>query len=189
MFIGFAEPYFNLIDSGALYRRPFVILYMVFAGLNLLSILGVLGFMFTGGVGPIVMGLFMIFAFWVGFQLWWNRREKVNAFVTAGSEFVALPVFSHLWQTMGEWLGTFVAIAGVGASLGGLISGPSGSTGFGYGADPMAMLGGLGLVGVISCPLIGFMILIFSRAIAEQIRALVAVANNTRNIEANTQSR
>ena len=110
-----------MIDSGALYRKPFFILYTVFAVLNLLSILGVLGFMFKGGVTLIVTGLFMIFALWIGFQLWWNRREKVNSFVTHGSEFVALPVFSHLFQTIGEWTGTFVVIAGTGASLGGLI--------------------------------------------------------------------
>ncbi len=185
MFLGFAAPYFNLIDSGALYRRPFVILYMVFAGLNLLSILGVLGFMFKGGIALIITGLFTIFALWTGFQLWWNRREKVNAFVTPGSEFVALPVFSHLWQTAGEWAGTFVAIAGTGASLGGLIGG-IGSEGRAYHGDPMAAFSQLGFVGLIACPVAGFLILILSRAIAEQIRVLVAVANNTKNIERHT---
>ncbi len=176
-----------MIDSGALYRKPFVILYMVFAGLNLLSILGVLGFMFKGGIALIITGLFTIFALWIGFQLWWNRREKVNTFVTAGSEFVALPVFSHLWQTIGEWMGTFVAIAGTGASLGGLIGSIGASEQRYYGADPMVMFSELGFAGLIACPLGGFIILIFSRAIAEQIRALVAVANNTRNIELNTR--
>ena len=188
VFLEFARPYFDLIDSGALYRRPFVILYMIFAVLNLLSILGVLGFMFTGGVAPIITGLFMIFAFWIGFQLWWNRRDKVNSFVTPGSEFVALPVFSHLWQTIGEWMGTFVAIAGTGASLAGLLASiGSGGGHRRFGADPMAMFGELGLVGLIACPLAGFLILIFSRAIAEQIRAMVTVANNTRNIDHNTR--
>ena len=186
IFTGFAAPYFNLIDSGALYRRPFVILYMVFAGLNLLSILGVLGFMFKGGIALIITGLFTIFALWVGFQLWWNRREKVNAFVTPGSEFVALPVFSHLWQTIGEWMGTFIAIAGTGASLGGLI-GSIGSSERGSYGDPMAVFSQLGFAGLIACPLGGFIILILSRAIAEQIRALVAVANNTKNIDNNTR--
>lgn len=187
IFTGFAAPYFNLIDSGALYRRPFVILYMVFAVLNLLSILGVLGFMFTGGVAPIITGLFMIFAFWIGFQLWWNRRDKVNSFVTPGSEFVALPVFSHLWQTIGEWMGTFVAIAGTGASLAGLIASMGSGGRRSFGMDPMEMFGQLGLAGLIACPLAGFLILIFSRAIAEQIRAMVTVANNTRNIDLNTR--
>ena len=186
IFTGFAAPFFNMIDSGALYRRPFVILYMVFAGLNLLSILGVLGFMFKGGIALIITGLFTIFALWIGFQLWWNRREKVNSFVTPGSEFVALPVFSHLWQTIGEWMGTFVAIAGTGASLGGLIGSIGSDSRGGRFGDPMAAFSQLGFAGLIACPLGGFLILIFSRAIAEQIRALVAVANNTKNIERNT---
>lgn len=187
MFIGFAAPYFNLIDSGALFRRPFVILYMVLAGLNLLSILGVLGFMFKGGIALIITGLFTIFALWVGFQLWWNRREKIDTFVTPGSEFVALPVFAHLWQTIGEWTGTFVAIAGTGASLGGLVGSIGSENTSYYGGDPMTMFTQLGFTGLIACPIAGFLILIFTRAIAEQIRALVAVANNTKNIDNNTR--
>lgn len=187
MFTGFAAPYFNLIDSGALFRRPFVILYMVLAGLNLLSILGVLGFMFKGGIALIITGLFTIFALWVGFQLWWNRRKKIDAFVTPGSEFVALPVFSHLWQTIGEWTGTFIAIAGTGACLGGLLGSIGSENGGYHGGDPMAMFTQMGAAGLIACPISGFMILIFTRAIAEQIRALVAVANNTKNIDNNTR--
>lgn len=186
IFTSFAAPYFDLIDSGALYRKPFVILYSILAGLNLLSILGVLGFMFKGGIALIITGLFVIFALWVGFQLWWNRREKVNTFTTAGSEFVALPVFSHLWQTTGEWLGTFIAIAGTGACLGGLIGSIGGGGEANYN-DPMAAFSELGFAGLIACPVGGFIVLIFTRAIAEQIRALVAVANNTRNIEKNTR--
>lgn len=186
VFLEFARPYFDLIDSGALYRKPFMILYIVLAGLNLLSILGVLGFMFKGGIGLIITGLFAIFALWVGFQLWWNRREKVSSFVTPGSEFVALPVVSHLWQTIGEWLGTFVAIAGTGACLGGLIGRIGSSRGDRYG-DPMAQFSQLGFVGLIACPLGGFLIVIVTRAIAEQVRALARVADNTRNIDHNTR--
>lgn len=187
VFTGFARPFFNLIDSGTLYRKPFKIFYTVLAVLNLLSILGILGVMFKGGVGPIITGLFTIFALWVGFQLWWDRKEKVGSFVTPGSEFVALPVFSHLFQTIGEWSGAFVAIVGVGASLGSLLSGSSAPS-FGYGSGLLGMvMGGMGIGGLIASPIIGFLILIVSRAIAEQIRALVAVANNTKAIERNTK--
>jgi hypothetical protein len=187
IFLEFARPYFDLIDSGALYRKPFEILYIILAGLNLLSILGVLGFMFKGGIALIITGLFTMFALWVGFQLWWNRREKVNSFATPGSEFVALPVFSHLWQTAGEWLGTFVAIAGTGASLGGLIGSIGSTDGEGYYSDPMAAFTQLGFVGLVACPVGGFLILIATRAIAEQVRALTRVADNTRNIDRNTK--
>lgn len=188
IFTGFAAPYFRIIDSGALYRKPFVYLYMVLAGLNLLSILGVLYVMFKGNVAGIFVGLFTIFALWIGFQLWWNRREKINAFVTAGSEFVALPVFSHFFQTVGEWFGTMVAIIGTGGSI---VAALSGSHGRSYSSNPMDMMASMGgevpIVGIIACPIAGFMILIVTRAIAEQIRALVAVANNTKNIDINTR--
>lgn len=186
IFTGLAAPYFDLIDSGALYRRPFVILYMVLAGLNLLAILGVLAVMFKGGVAGILIGLFGIFGLWIGFQLWWNRRQKIGTFVSPGSEFVALPVFSHFLQTCGEWFGTMIAIVGTGSSIVIALFGRSG----GYTGSPLdafaMMSGGTPLVGIIASPLAGFLILIVSRAVAEQIRALVAVANNTRNIERNT---
>lgn len=191
IFTNFAAPYIEMIDSGALYRTPFKVLYTVFAALNLLGVLGVLAVMFSGGVGPIVAGLFMIFALWIGFQIWWNRRQQVHTFVTPASEFVALPVFSHLIQTWGEWFGTMMAIGGVGASLGTLISSSGsrdyGGYGGGYGMDPMSMLGDFGAAGIIMCPIMGFLILIISRAVAEQIRALARIADNTRNIDQNTR--
>ena len=187
LFTGFARPYFALIDGGALFRKPFRILYMVLAALNLLSILGVLAVMFKGGVAGILIGLFGIFGLWIGFQLWWDRKDRINQFVSPGSEFVALPVFSHFFQTCGEWFGTLMAIVGTGASLVMALLGRSG----GHGRSPLdlftAMAGDAPLVGLIASPLLGFLIIILTRTIAEQIRALVAVANNTKAIEVNTR--
>jgi hypothetical protein len=189
IFTAFAAPFFNMIDSGALYRRPFVILYMILAFLNLLSILGVLAVMFKGGVAGILIGLFTMFGLWIGFQLWWNRREKINSFVSAGSEFVALPVFSHFFQTCGEWFGTMMAIVGTGSSIVATLFGAGGGGGLGAGPMDLFMMmgGGTPAVGIIASPVAGFLILIVTRAVAEQIRALVAVANNTKNIEINTR--
>lgn len=186
-FTGFARPYFALIDGGALFRKPFRILYMVLAALNLLAILGVLAVMFKGGMAGILIGLFGIFGLWVGFQLWWDRKDRINQYVSPGSEFVALPVFAHFFQTCGEWFGTLMAIVGTGASLVMALLGRSG----GHGRSPLdlftAMAGDAPLVGLIASPLLGFLIIILTRAIAEQIRALVAVANNTKAIEVNTR--
>lgn len=187
LFTGFARPYFALIDGGALFRKPFRILYMVLAALNLLSILGVLAVMFKGGVAGILIGLFGLFGLWIGFQLWWDRKDRINQYVSPGSEFVALPVFAHFFQTCGEWFGTLMAIVGTGASLVMALLGRSG----GHGRSPLdlftAMAGDAPLVGLIASPLLGFLIIILTRAIAEQIRALVAVANNTKAIEVNTR--
>ncbi|MBV6404059.1 MAG: hypothetical protein GFGODING_00807 [Flavobacteriales bacterium] len=184
---GFARPYFALIDGGALFRKPFRILYMVLAALNLLTMLGVLAVMFKGGVSGILIGLFAIFGLWIGFQLWWDRKDRINQFVRPGSEFVALPVFAHFFQTCGEWFGTLMAIVGTGASLVMALLGRGG----GHGGSPLdmftAMAGDAPLAGLIASPLLGFLILIISRAVAEQFRALVAVANNTKAIEVNTR--
>jgi len=51
----------------------------------------------------------------------------------------------------------------------------------------MSMLGEMGAAGIIVAPILGFLILIITRAIAEQIRALARVADNTRNIDHNTK--
>ncbi len=187
IFTDLATPYFNIIDDGTLYRKPFVVLYMILAGLNLLGILGTLYLMFKGNVASIFIGLFVIFGLWVGFQLWWNRRDRINRFSAPGSEFVALPVFSHFFQTCGEWMGTMVAIVGTGGSIVGALFGTAARSYenpfvFAAMADPP-------LIGIIAAPIAGFLILILSRAIAEQIRALVAVANNTRSIDINTRDR
>lgn len=195
-FTSFAAPYFRTIDSGSLYRRPFVWLYMFFAVLNLLCIVAALLAMFKGGFSGVLIGLFSIAGFWVGFQLWWDRKDKVNSFVTPGSDFVALPVFSHFIQTAGEWFGTLMAIVGTGASLVMALFGSSAGYGdMGIGGmgmmNPMDMfmmgMGSAPVVGIILSPVLGFLIIIISRAVAEQIRALVAVANNTKAIDVNTR--
>jgi hypothetical protein len=51
----------------------------------------------------------------------------------------------------------------------------------------MAQFSQLGFVGLIACPLGGFLIVVVTRAIAEQVRALARVADNTRNIDGNTR--
>lgn len=60
----------------------------------------------------ILVWLVIAFVSWLGFQIWWNRREKVYAAATAHDDFVAIPVFSHFIQTFGEWAGMFVGIGG-----------------------------------------------------------------------------
>ncbi|MBK7940276.1 MAG: hypothetical protein IPJ87_00090 [Flavobacteriales bacterium] len=116
LFTGFARPYFALIDGGALFRKPFRILYMVLAALNLLSILGVLAVMFKGGVAGILIGLFGLFGLWIGFRSGGTARTASTSSSARGPEFVALPVFSHFFQTCGEWFSFLMAIVGTGGA-------------------------------------------------------------------------
>lgn len=132
--------------------------------------------MFSGGfkfvIAFILMWLFLAAASWVGFQIWWNRKDKVLMTTADSDEFVSTPVFTHFIQSFGEWLGSFFAIAGFGVALV--------STIFGVGGLPgLDMLNG-GLIYIVLAPLQGFLIIIVFRFVAEQARALVQIANNTK---------
>lgn len=180
-FFNFIQPAIDLVDNGSFFKRPFSWLYLVFAGLNLLMPLYVLymaismnlfssGFKFV--MSFLLMWIFILAAGWVGFQIWWNRKEKVLGTVGENDDFVSTPVFTHFIQTFGEWLGSFIAIAGFGVALVGTI--------FNTGGIPGLNMLGTGVVSILLAPVQGFLIVIVFRFIAEQARALVQIANNTK---------
>ena len=188
-FFTFLDPILGLIDDGAFFRKPFRWLYTLLAALNLLVPIGVLvaaidNHVFNAG-GKFVVAFIVLFLIicglsWFGFQIWWNRRDKVNASSQDGDEFVAIPVFSHFLQTCGEWLGMYVGVGGFVLSLVAAL----------FLGDSSGMMGhalGMGnLVGgsIWSCllfPIYGFLIVVVARVFAELYRALASIANNTRN--------
>ena len=114
----------------------------------------------------------------MGFQLWWDRKTNILILSSTGDEFIATPVFSHFIQTFGEWIGTYIGLVGFGfALLTTIILGEEGSyLGRNLGIPYLET----GLIAVITMPIIGFLIIVFSRFLSEQIRALSSIANNTR---------
>ena len=127
----------------------------------------------------ILVWLVIAFVSWLGFQIWWNRREKVYAAATAHDDFVAIPVFSHFIQTFGEWAGMFVGIGGALLTLIAAI--------FLNGDASMLRMMGTGaffgsgsLIYIVLNPIYGFIIVVVTRAAAETFRALAAIANNTK---------
>lgn len=189
-FTNFIDPFLDYIDSGKLFRKPFDILYLVFAILNLLLPLFILytgikndifstNFKFT--ITFIFIWISIVAASWIGFQIWWNRRTKLNFSSNPEDEFVATPSFSHFVQTAGEWIGSWVAIVGTSFAL---------FTTIIMGSESYYLTGMLGIpfltggfIFIILMPIYGFLIIIVSRFIAEQIRALTSIANNTRKIQ------
>ena len=181
IFFNFIQPAIDSVDSGKFFKRPFSWLYLIFAVLNLLMPLFILyqaiqykafsgGFKFVASF--ILMWIFVAAASWVGFQIWWNRKDKVLETSAGSDEFVSTPVFTHFIQSFGEWLGSYFAIAGFGVALVGTIFGTGGIPGF-------DMFSG-GFMNIILAPLQGFLIIIIFRFVAEQARALVQIANNTK---------
>lgn len=189
-FLGFAKPYFDFIGKGKIYS----IFYVAMAFLNLLLPLVVIyvvidsGFLQNSGarvvVAFMISWLVIAFSSWVGFQLWWTRKSGIRRFES--SDFIATPVISDILQTFGECLGSFIAINGVGIGfiatvllwdvtripLSVVTFGVLDSGGYFY-CGPAAIVGSL---------ITAFVIIIFFRFIAEQIRIFAAIANNTRDI-------
>jgi hypothetical protein len=126
----------------------------------------------------LLVWIIIAFASWVSFQLWWDRKSKIIDTSIEGDGFVATPVFSHLIQTLGEWLGTWIGIVGFGtALLTTIILGDEGryfSEGIGLGFLET------GWLFIVLMPIYGFLIIVATRFLAEQFRALASIANNTR---------
>ena len=126
----------------------------------------------------LLLWVIIAFAGWVSFQLWWDRKSKIIDTSVEGDEFVATPVFSHLIQTIGEWLGTWIGIVGFGFAL--LTTIILGDDGYylsrQIGLDFMET----GWLFVVLMPIYGFLIIVVTRFLAEQFRALASIANNTK---------
>ena len=188
-FFIFAKPYFEFIGKGKIFSLvyylmaaanlilPFVILYLVIdSGLFSLGAKYVFAFIFSW--------LVIVFACWIGFQLWWDRLKKVRDIGT--SEFIAIPMLSEIIQTFGEWLGTLIGIVGAGVGLIAVIFlGKDMNQLFNYiGLDFMKY----GIANVIIGPVIGCAIIIVYRFFAELIRLFAALVNNTKEIAANIKN-
>lgn len=186
-FFTFFKPYFDFIDQGHLYRKPFSWLYAFFGIINLLVPIWILAEAIDNDIfdakAKFVLIFLLIwagigFASWVSFQLWWDRRSKLETTSHVDDDFVATPVFSHLIQTFGEWMGTWIGIVGFFSAL---------VTTLFLGDEANYLLSSIGLdflsagfVYIVSMPFIGFLIIVFSRFVAEQFRALASIANNTK---------
>ena len=187
IFFTFIKPYLSYIDNGHFFRKPFSWLYALLGIVNLLLPVYVFYqanensiFDLPAKFVIVFLLLWVIIAFagWVGFQLWWDRKTNILILSSTGDEFIATPVFSHFIQTFGEWIGTYIGLVGFGfALLTTIILGEEGSyLGRNLGIPYLET----GLIAVITMPIIGFLIIVFSRFLSEQIRALSSIANNTR---------
>jgi hypothetical protein len=186
-FFKFIDPYLSYIDNGYFYRRPFSWLYSLLAIINLLTPWYVIieasnSRLFDAPAKFVIVFLLLwiiiAFAGWVSFQLWWDRKSKINFSSIEGDDFIATPIFSHFIQTLGEWAGTYFGLVGFGFALLTTI----------FLGDQGSMLGSAlgipfletGWMAIITMPVIGFLIIVVSRFISEQIRALTSIANNTK---------
>jgi predicted permease len=188
-FFTFSRPYLDFIGKGLF----FSLVYFVMAGINIILPFVIFYTSIESGIfragakfvfAIILVWLVIIFACWIGLQLWLDRRKKVTH--AASSDFAATSIFSDLLQTFGEWLGTLMGIIGAG---GGLIA----SIFLGEEASYLFRAMGMnfmpsGIMLIITGPVIGFFIIILFRFFAEQLRLFASLVNNTKEIATNLKN-
>ena len=176
----FSKPYLDFIGKGTIFNLVYIVMALVNIVLPFVIIAYVinLGLFSLGGkfvVAIILAWLVVLFACWIGFQLWWERKSKIAT--VENSEFVATPIVADIFRTFGEWLGTMIAIIGAGVGIIATII---------LGKD-MSYIPGMdsGALVIIAGPVLGFFIIIISRFLAELLKIFVALANNTKEIAEN----
>ncbi|TVR41990.1 MAG: hypothetical protein EA394_04770 [Bacteroidia bacterium] len=187
VFFNFIKPVLAFIDKGDFFRKPFGWLYTIIAVINLIIPIAVLVaaidnnvFRMPGKFVFVFILIFLVVAFvsWLSFQIWWDRRDKVTITSKEGEEFIATPVFSHLIQTFGEWLGAWIGILGFSFALFSTIF---------LGEEARLLSGQIGLpfletgiLFIILMPIYGFLTVVFFRFLAEIFRALTSLANTAK---------
>lgn len=113
-FFSFFDPVLKYIDTGKFFREPFRWLYAILAILNLLTpivllVMAINNDLFQYGGGRMIAAFILVwlviaFVSWLGFQIWWNRREKVYAAATAhdGYGSILRQRFAHLHRPQSD---------------------------------------------------------------------------------------
>jgi len=183
-FFSFSGPYLDFIDKS----KIFTFVYYVMAIVNLILPFAILYKVIDSGffkyVGAkyvfafVLSWIVIVFASWIGFQLWWNRRKKIVNLET--SDFGTTLIFCEIIRTSGEWLGTLIGIIGAGAGL-------LASIFLGNDVNDLFRMIGMGYLSfgpliIIVGPIIGFSLIILFRFIAEQLRIFATIADSTRKM-------
>lgn len=185
----FFEPVWRFIDNGSFFREPFRWLYVAIAILNLLfplvAIFGTIGsgvfkYMSGGAIFAAILVFILLIALGImSFVLWMDRQKKLKELLHEDNEFVAIPMVSHFIQTLGEWFGFYLGLFGCVASLLFMLFGGSEMLGqFGGSLLPW----GSGVMMIIIYPILGFLIVVSARLLAELYRAMASIANSAKCI-------
>ena len=127
--------------------------------------------------GKLILAFILLFIIlcagaWGSYLLWMNRKNKLKEAIQEENEFIAIPVVSHLTQTMGEWLGLYIGVIGTLCSVVIAI----------FAANEIKYILPIPSGMFFLMPIYGFLIVVFARLLAELYRALAVIANNTKKL-------
>ncbi|MFI3331739.1 MAG: hypothetical protein R3Y38_08055 [Rikenellaceae bacterium] len=176
------NPVMNFLNNGDVFKQPISFIYLLFALASALSPFYLLyeiidsGF-FRHANAAAFFGFFFIFIVLLitaifSFRYWLERSSNIQDISDSKSEYVGTPVLTSLIQHIGEWAGVTLATAGTLIVIIGTFTAPE----ILYYLDlPSGALVGA----ILSCIITGFVIILVTRVLAELIRALTSIANNT----------
>lgn len=183
------KSFLGLMDGGSFFRNPVKWLYVVIAVINValpiyLLVQAIRGkmFQYLGG-WDITVFIIAWIVFFAGLlclaAFWWLRMKQLDDVTVAIDEFPSTPIVAHFVRTLGEWLG--LLSGGVMFVVMLLIFILSGfSDGGAMSAFSSMSLGGDSFWSILMMPVVGFLIILFTRFLSEQIKVLVAIARNTK---------
>lgn len=193
-FFSFLNPFLNWIDKGHFFRKPFYWIYTVLAFLNLLfpiflSYVAVIFPIFGHNTKLILVFTLIWFVIalvsWFNFQIFWQRRKQIFEISKEGEEFIVVRIIAHFIQTLGETFGLWVGIVGSFIVLQFVLIGSTSDLLEDY---SWVIFFQPGLLSFLATILIGFFIIVITRFIAEQMRALVSIANKVNTIHIHTDA-
>jgi len=189
---GFIKPVLDLIDNGVIYRKGFWVFYLLHATASLLIPLFLLILAiaidifkyqsFGGMLCLILIWLFIAFSFWLGFQVFWNRMDKIDALFKKDCDFVAIPLIADYIKTAGEFIGVVTVSSVPCFILLGIVASDFTRT-----IIPVA---NTGIIAIVFTPIFvaiwGYVTMLVAKFCAESITAFASIANNTKNLTKST---
>ncbi|MCC6577261.1 MAG: hypothetical protein IT228_07960 [Flavobacteriales bacterium] len=198
------DRYLRGIDRGGFFRRPIAWLFFATGGAALLATFAFLaevydqvdnvGSLFKGEnsgyalrliVFAIALACILLAAGVFCMLIWWRRAKHINRDLLPGEEYTATPLVALLVQTTAETIGAWVGIVGAAGTL--LIFLLS----WGHDAHGLMRIPGLeefseirraGVIGVLLFPIIGWLIVLLGKWMAELLKVMASIANNTRSL-------
>jgi len=186
-FTSFIQPVLDLIDNGVIYRKGFWVFYLLHATASLLIplfllVLAIAIDIFTyQSFGVMIclvfIWLFIAFSFWLGFQVFWNRMDKIDTLFKEDCDFVAIPLIADYIKTSGEFIGIVTISLAPCFILLGIVASDITKR-----IVPVANTG----IAIVFTPIFvaiwGYVVMLVAKFCAESITAFASIANNTKNL-------
>lgn len=188
-FFSILNPLLDLIDNGRFFYKPLKYFYYFMALVSVILPIYMLFVMidsriydYLSEMRSVLIITWMLFAA-VGVVvalIFVNRASKIDNEFKDFGDYVAVPIFAHLIRTVGEVVGISFAIFFTASGFLSLLF-----------AEKMRTIdqitGGdlpfLGVSGLFIAVFIGYLITLFTRFISEQMKAIIEIAQNSKNLK------